>query len=696
MKENTTFLVKLVGYFMILAALSSPAKASRSRLSSSPLKTITLLHTNDLHSHFRPDKSPLQLGGVARLKTLVDRLKRQNPSTLLLDGGDWSEGDLYYTESCGLQSIQMMNEIGYDAAVIGNHDWINGPDILLDTLEQAHSKVKFLSENLKLDDYPRKDEFRAHVQPYFIQELQGIKIAFIGLSTYEFVFDSFFAPIQIREPFLSTRNLAKRLKEEGQADVIVLLSHNSNWVNEKILRLSHEVDLIIGAHDHVKLTEPIEVRRSNGRLAWLVEAGSWGRYLGKVDLTVEGGTARLQSYRLLPIDGSIPEDPQIAQRVFDLEQRIEGRLGPLFSERIGESQVELARLGQNNSIGNLVTDAYLQSTHADFAMESTQFIYGGLHEGEITRSDIFQMNPAVYNPVSQKSWSVKLLPLSGRTLKWILSFFFSTHRLGTLGLLNTSGLSLIYDPIFSWSKSETEFDLLSSEDPQPPMTPLTQVFVLGSQSEPEFSTQRIPPVAAIRVQGQPLELNRTYRMATGGGLIEALQFLKRRLPRFISLDGLEDTGLENWRVTADHIQAISPLNALSIPRENRIQTQGADLSIFPEDLNWTVHHLTRKHGVGTLELRVKNYGATRSQESEARVRVFLNQNSQNDGMSPHLIELGEPLAISPLDSGETQAFVWKVQIPKSLKHFQITAKIEGATQQTHQGNLETIRWFSLR
>src|SRR5690348_9177643 len=81
---------------------------------------ITILHTNDVHSHFRSEATPLGLGGIARLKTAVKKIKEKNPNTVLVDGGDWSEGSIYYTLGIGTESVRMMDHIGYDVAVIGN------------------------------------------------------------------------------------------------------------------------------------------------------------------------------------------------------------------------------------------------------------------------------------------------------------------------------------------------------------------------------------------------------------------------------------------------------------------------------------------------------------------------------------------------------------------------------------------------
>lgn len=162
--------------------------------------SITLLHTNDLHSHFRKEKTPLGLGGIARLKTAIQSIKESNPNTITVDGGDWSEGDIYYTLEAGVHNLRLMDQMGYDVAVLGNHDWINGPNVLLNSIKQAQPKLSLVAANVNLDNYDYRADFEKWILPYVIKEVGGLKIAFIGLSTYELIYDRFFAPIQLTEP----------------------------------------------------------------------------------------------------------------------------------------------------------------------------------------------------------------------------------------------------------------------------------------------------------------------------------------------------------------------------------------------------------------------------------------------------------------------------------------------------------------
>jgi 5'-nucleotidase len=202
----------ILAFSLLFGSLSTWAGKPNPEPSVAP-KTLTIFHTNDLHSHFRPNPQPPFLGGVARLKTLVQRLRREHPHSLLIDGGDWAEGHVYYLADAGAASIQIMEEIGYDAAVVGNHDWMNGPDQLLNALQVANERVKYVSANLDFDDYSRKRELMEKVLPYSIHEVNGIRVGVIGLSTFELIYDQYFQPVKITEPFLRTRRLAARLKK---------------------------------------------------------------------------------------------------------------------------------------------------------------------------------------------------------------------------------------------------------------------------------------------------------------------------------------------------------------------------------------------------------------------------------------------------------------------------------------------------
>ena len=171
---------RIIGWGCIGAFLLSTASLWAGDEST---QTITILHTNDLHSHYQPDQGPISLGGVARLKTKVNQLRKELPHSILVDGGDFSEGNVYYTIGTGKAAFQMMDSIGYDVAVIGNHDWLNGPDHLLQAMSAARAHTKYVSANLSVNSYERSSDFQRWIPPYAVKQFKlspdlSVKVAF--------------------------------------------------------------------------------------------------------------------------------------------------------------------------------------------------------------------------------------------------------------------------------------------------------------------------------------------------------------------------------------------------------------------------------------------------------------------------------------------------------------------------------------
>ncbi len=718
----------LICSFFVFNANRGWAEEATSNLNSnsnsnSESVVISILHTNDLHSHFRQEKGSQALGGVARLKTAIRRLRNDLPHTVLVDGGDWSEGNIYYNENAGIESVKMMDRLGYDVAVVGNHDWLNGPDTLLDTLVSAESKTQFVSANLTTDQFSRELEFQKWVHPYVIREVGGVKIAFIGLSTFELIYNQFMAPIKIFEPLRVAHKISSELKSQGKADVVIVISHNSILMNKAILKYAPKVDLVIGGHDHVKLTKPVEVSRwpwGSGK-GWIVETGSWGRYLGRVDIKVSPGKkVELLNYQLTQMDSSIPEDPETLTAVERLEDRLEQRYGPVFHDEIGRSELELNRTGIENGIGNLVTDAFRQASRADFAMDSTRFIYGELHAGKINTADVINAIPAVYSPITQKSWTLQVLPMLGKTVKRILYLIFATNKLASYGLVNVSGLELTYDPLFFMNQYQSRiqnrfdrFDLSArfqgveegfnsgvNPDFDPESDPGLDPGLSDDEGVSHFSVgmESFKVLSNLRIQGRPLNEKATYRVALGNGLVQAIQFLNSYLPHLISLDGLEDTGVENWRVISNYIREKSVLNRETVPIGNRIRTLQPDLGILSDDMTWEPLRMTEKGVIARIRVRVKNYGTNPSPLGTAnggpKLHLLMNKNGVNYSIDPEYTEIGAYQMIKLLNSGESQVLSWDVTLPEQQGLFPITAKIEGNSTENNHANDEATLWLN--
>ncbi len=673
-------ILTLIAWTLLGAMLfgsEAPARAARREPGE---VRLTLLHTNDLHSQYRPGRDPLGLGGISRLKTLVARLRSENENTLLVDAGDWSEGSVYYTLGAGTESLRMMEALGYDVALIGNHDWLNGPDQLLKSIDQTAPSLALIGGNFDLSAYPRADQFARWIQPYTIREFQGLKVAFIGVATYEFVFDSFMSPVKILDPYAFVRQVASRLRD--QVDVIIAISHNSVSLNENLLKAAPDVDLVIGAHDHLKLTRPIVVRRKNAADGWVVEAGCWGRYLGRVDLTLRPRdgefrtgrpTVSLDQYRLYPVDASLTQDPDIEARVAGLEGLVSRQLGPVFDDHVADNETHVFRKGAENRMGNLTTDAFLKVTGADFALDQSNFIYGELHPGELRSVDVLNSNPAIYDPQSGHAWTLKTFEMTGKTLRWLLNVLFSHQLLAEFGVLSESGMSIVYDPMLRSTPKPEEALRLPAPDPGP---------VLTSSSI----------IQEVKIQGKPLDPARSYKVAASGGVMATLKFLDTILPNAVPISRVRDTGLEGWRVMIDHLRAISPVTPDKIPTGVRIRSLDPDLAVFAEDIQVKELSRTMEGLHARVQVSVRNVGMSASPQG-TRLRVLGDLNGQDTSRDPAYTDLVQPDVLPALGPLEQARFEHDLLIPSGESLGSVTLVVEPVTNEVNLTNNQAVRWL---
>lgn len=545
--------------------------------------TLEILHTNDLHSRFRPDKSAQRLGGLGRIATALKRARAANPVSVTLDGGDWSEGGIYYQLGAGAESIRLMDRLGYDAAVIGNHDWINGPDTLLDAIGAVKPSMKLVSSNLNAVPYARAGELGEKILPVAWFDKGGIKVAVIGVSTYEKIYDKYFEPVKLEEPYFEVRKLSKQARDAG-ADVVIALSHNSIRTNRTLLWVAPELDLVVGAHDHVKLTEPERVKRLGRPEGWVVETGAWGKYLGHVRLEVEPGPGKrpkLVDYRLEQMDARVPEDAEVVAEIDRMDARVLAQRDSGFLNRpVAQSTIHVDRTAGQQLMGCLTADAYLRAANgrASFALENIGFVYGEIHPGALTMADFFDANPAVFNPKTQKAWTVKLLPILGSKLRSLFTMIYTSGKLGETASISASGLEVAYDAVVGASE-------------------------VGSGAE----TQRV--IESMKVGGVEVKGDQTYWMAGGEGIIESLRFLNSIKGGWVPLEGLVDTGVEGWQALADHVSRLSPLTLEKVPLYGRIHSTHADRGVLAQDLS--LEPVGPKHETllrAKLRGRVHNFG----------------------------------------------------------------------------------------
>ncbi|WP_086478049.1 bifunctional metallophosphatase/5'-nucleotidase [Arenibacter amylolyticus] len=259
-------------------------------------KHITILHTNDVHSHIDPfptnHSSFPNLGGVAKRATLVEEIRKENPNTLLLDAGDIFQGTPYFNFYGGELEFKLMSMLQYDAATIGNHEFDNGLEGFAAQLPYA--KFDFLSANYDFSN----TILDGQVKPYKTFSRGGIKIGVFGLGVAldGLVSKNLYKETVYLDPIEMAQEASNTLKNNEHCDLIICLSHigyqytNSQRVDDlKLAAATENIDLIIGGHTHTFLEKPTVVQNRKDLPVLVNQVGCFGINLGRLDFYFESG-----------------------------------------------------------------------------------------------------------------------------------------------------------------------------------------------------------------------------------------------------------------------------------------------------------------------------------------------------------------------------------------------------------------------
>ena len=255
------------------------------------LKKITILHTNDVHSHIDPSpkNDPINPngGGVIARSNLINSIKKDNPNTLVLDAGDVFQGTPYFNFFGGEIELKLMSKMGYNASTLGNHEFDNGIEKLAKVLKNAN--FHFLNANYTLKNTPLEDKIKS----YEIFDLNGIKIGVFGLGIdlEGLVEKKLYKGIEYIDPVDISNDISYDLKLNKKCDLVICLSHlgfsyskDSNLMCDMILaKKTRNIDLIIGGHTHTFLEKPVRVKNIDNKDVIINQVGCFGINLGKID-----------------------------------------------------------------------------------------------------------------------------------------------------------------------------------------------------------------------------------------------------------------------------------------------------------------------------------------------------------------------------------------------------------------------------
>lgn len=256
------------------------------------LKKLTILHTNDVHSHIDPfpEDNPRNAnqGGVSRRAVIIEQIRKEEPNVLLLDAGDIFQGTPYFNYYGGELEFKLMSMMQYDLATLGNHDFDNGIDGFYAQL--PHAKFDFVSANYDF----KNTILDGIVKPYKIFKKDGIKIGVFGLGVEldGLVDKKLYKETIYNNPVDVTQDIVRELKEKEKCDLVICLSHlGFKYKNEpekisdiNLAQKTKDIDIIIGGHTHTFLDKPAVVKNIIGNDVIINQVGCYGINLGRIDL----------------------------------------------------------------------------------------------------------------------------------------------------------------------------------------------------------------------------------------------------------------------------------------------------------------------------------------------------------------------------------------------------------------------------
>lgn len=258
-------------------------------------KHITILHTNDVHSHIDPfpatDPRNPNMGGVSRRASIVEQIRKENPNVLLLDAGDIFQGTPYFNYYGGELEFKLMSMMKYDLATIGNHDYDNGIDGFYAQL--PHANFEFVSANYDF----KNTILNTHVKPYKIFIKDGVKIGVFGLGVQlaGLVDSKLYKETIYNNPIEVAQDMSRILKINEKCDIVICLSHLGFKYKEEpekpsdimLARKTKNIDLIIGGHTHTFLDKPVIEKNLDGNQVLINQVGCYGINLGRIDFYLD-------------------------------------------------------------------------------------------------------------------------------------------------------------------------------------------------------------------------------------------------------------------------------------------------------------------------------------------------------------------------------------------------------------------------
>ena len=480
MKKRTILSAVIIFLLATIGVLGATA--------SSDTKKVDVMFLHDTHSHLNPfatveDGETQTLGGFAKIKTLINQQKVENPDTLLLDAGDFSMGTLVqvvYEEEAS--EIRMLGELGMDVTTLGNHEFdykakglanmlntavASGeelPSLVVCNVDWDAMEEKGLTEDQKLLEAAFENY---DVEEYIVVEKGDVKIAITGVFGKDSLDCVPNCPLVFENPVEAVKDTVEEIQEEENVDMIVCVSHSGTWEeddkseDEILAKSVPELDLIISGHTHTKLDEPIVHGDT-----YIVSAAEYGKYLGNLSMSQKSnGRWNMDSYELITVDTSIEADKATQEKVDGFMNMVDSKylekFGYTRNQVLCTNEIDFATssdasaLHTELNLGSIMADSYTYAVAkmsdsdphpVDVAVVPAGVIRDSYAKGNITPENVFHSFSLGIGEDGIPGYPLISIYLTGAELKIAAEIDASISDLMTTARLYTDGLYWNYNP----------------------------------------------------------------------------------------------------------------------------------------------------------------------------------------------------------------------------------------------------------
>ena len=430
---------------------------------------VEVVFTHDLHSHLESfvteyNGDMVEMGGFARLKTILDEKRSKNPNLFVLDGGDFSMGTLYQTiYENEASELRMLGLLGFDATTLGNHEFDYRSKGLIHMMETAKNSGDPLPNVLLCNGRLEGTEFEElDIKPYTVVTKGNTKLAIIGVFGEDALKCAPTCTMTFQSPVEGVKETVETIQKNEDVDMIVCVSHCGTNSNEKksedaiLAKAVPEVDLIISGHTHSLLETPLLVGNT-----WIVSTGEYGSRIGNIKLEqTEDGRWKVEEYQLIPLTTDVAEDEETKQAILEFRKNINSQYLSKFGYKMDQvltynlwdysSINEIGKVLREETLGNILSDAYIFSVKlaegedyvpVDAAIIPCGIVRDTFTVGDVTVEDVFNVSSLGVGPDGVPGYPLISIYLTGKELKTAAEIDASISPIMPTAQLYCSGLN---------------------------------------------------------------------------------------------------------------------------------------------------------------------------------------------------------------------------------------------------------------